>query len=69
MCESLLSGTMVTGRYDSASRSVVMSGGFMVFVFTQILFLLNFRKSYIFGVNEVSEVIASLEVNDNRNER
>ena len=46
-----------------------MSGGFMVFVFTQILFLLNFRKSYIFGVNEVSEVIASLEVNDNRNER
>ena len=26
---------------------------------------LNFRKAYVFGVNEVSEVIASLEVNDN----
>ena len=33
MCESLLSGTMVTGQYDSASRSVVMRGVFIVFVF------------------------------------
>ncbi len=30
--------------------------------------LLKFRKSYFFEVNEVSEVIATLEVNDNRNE-
>ena len=33
MCESLLSDTMVTGQYDSASRSAVMSGVFIVFVF------------------------------------
>ena len=44
-------------RYDFA---IVRGRGINIF---------NFRMSYIFEVNEVSEVNASLEVNDNRYDR